>query len=162
MYKYLITILLCLFFAQHTFAATKVGEKFGDWSYACQTQASNKTRCNISQTLVNKKTSKLVLSVVLMKPTTTNELSLIVTAPLGIYIPSGVKATVDNKTNIALSLKRCTNKGCMATAKLPKSLVKKLKAGSKLYIEFYASARSKPITLDVSLNGITKGIAALN
>lgn len=144
-----------------TYSAAKVGDKFGSWSFKCQATAANKTACALSQTLVNKKTKRQVLRVVLNKPTG-QEHQLLVLAPLGIYLPKGVMATIDNAARIPLTLKRCHQQGCMASGTINKQLLTKLKAGKNLDIKFAFSPKAKLVTLKASLMGISSGIKALN
>ncbi|PHS70448.1 MAG: hypothetical protein COB22_08145 [Cycloclasticus sp.] len=143
-------------------AAPKVGDKFGAWSFKCQATAANKTSCALSQTLVNKKTKRRVLRVVLSKQNKSNNHQLLVLAPLGIYIPSGVVATVDKGSSISLALATCSQQGCMARGAVSRQLLQKIKAGNNLNIKFSFNPKAKPVTLQASLKGISAGIKALN
>jgi invasion protein IalB len=142
-------------------APPKVGDTFGNWLFECQALAANKTACVLSQTLSQAKTKQRVLRVTLNKPENSSEFQLVAVAPLGIHIPTGVTGSVDKSTPIPFGLKTCTKQGCIAVAKANNALIKALKSGKNIEISFTANPRRKPVSLNVSLTGITAGINAL-
>jgi invasion protein IalB len=154
-----LSLLLAVTSAQ---AIPKVGDKFGDWVFECTALAANQTHCVLSQTLIQNESKQRVLRVALNKPAESKELQLVAVAPLGIYLPAGLTATIDKKTTVPFILKTCTQQGCIATANVDSKLVKSLTSGKNIELSFSANADSKPITLNVSLNGITTGISALS
>ena len=159
---YLIPALSLLLAVTNAQAVPKVGDKFGDWVFECTALAANKTNCVLSQTLIQNESKQRVLRIALNQPEKSKELQLVAVAPLGLYIPAGLTATIDKNTEVPLILKTCTQQGCIATANVDSKLVKSLTSGNNIEVSFSANADSKPITLNVSLMGIITGISALN
>jgi len=81
--------------------------------------------------------------------------------PLGIYLPSGVTIKTEKGTLIAMTLQACTQQGCIATTKLSAKQIKAIKSENEMTITFSAD-KSTPITVSVSLNGISAGLKEIN
>jgi invasion protein IalB len=141
--------------------AADVGQKFGNWVHECEAVASNKTSCFLSYTHVIKKTNRRFLTLLVGKFGPKNESGLIVFLPLGIYLPSGVVANIDNGKKFNLTVQQCIAGGCRATIALTKKRLKSLRAGQQLSIEFRMNLENEPIIIGSSLKGITKGLQAI-
>ena len=142
-------------------AVPKVGDKFGNWLFECKALAANKTACVLSQTLSQAKTKQRVLRITLNRQENSQEFQIVAVAPLGIHIPTGVTGTIDKGVSIPFTLQTCAKQGCIATAKADRKLINALKSGKNIEISFVANTHSKRITLNISLDGVTAGINAL-
>ena len=139
----------------------KGGERIGDWTFQCQALTASDTRCIIFQQLVNQKNRRPVLRATLAPLGEKKNLGLIVLAPLGIFLGSGVAGKVDEGKQFKFILQRCTKQGCQAAIRVSDSLKADLKRGKRLVIAFKPTANGKPIQLAVSLKGVGAGLKAL-
>ena len=81
----------------------------------------------------------------------------LVSEPLGMRIPDGVRVTIDDGKHISLRFLFCNHNGCMAQAPGTESLglVDKLKKGNNMLVAAINMA-GKPVGYPVSLDGFTK------
>lgn len=143
------------------YAAANSGDKFGDWLFECQALAANKTSCALSQTLIKKETNQRVLRLAISKSQDGKGFMFVTVLSLGIYLPSGVTIKTEKGTLIAMTLQACTQHGCIARKKLSAKQIKAIKSENEMTITFSAD-KSTPITVSVSLNGISAGLKEIN
>ncbi|MFT5720674.1 MAG: invasion protein IalB [Motiliproteus sp.] len=160
LYLMAISVSLLLPFST-AYAAANSGDKFGDWLFECQALAANKTNCMLSQTLINKESKQRVLRLALSNIQDSKGLVLIAVLPLGIYLPSGVTLNTEKGTVIPLNLQTCTQQGCIATSALSSKHIKAIKAENELVVAFSVN-KNTPVTLPVSLNGVSAGLKEIN
>jgi invasion protein IalB len=141
--------------------APKVGERIGDWTFQCQALTASDTRCVIFQQLINQKNRRPVLRATLAPLGEKKNLGLIVLAPLGIFLGSGIAGKVDEGKQFKFILQRCTQQGCQAAIQVTDTLKAELQKGKRLVIAFKPTANGKPVQLAVSLNGVAAGLKAL-
>jgi len=142
------------------YAAANTGDKFGDWLFECQALAANKTSCLLSQTLIKKESNQRVLRLAISKSQQNSGFMLVSVMPLGIYLPAGVTVKTEKGIVIPMIMKACTKQGCIASTPLSKKHLRAIKAGKKLTVIFLAN-QATPITLPISLNGISAGLKEL-
>jgi len=142
-------------------AEAKVGDAFGDWMFGCQALSAKNTICSISQSMINNDTHQRILNLSLSKRGTNKQLVLIVTAPLGLYIPAGITAMIDGKNPFKLILQSCSQSGCVAAINIDKPTEQALKNGNVLGILFSPDASGNPFLVNASLKGVTQGLNAL-
>jgi len=157
-----------LFVAGQTQAdAPKVGDKFGDWIFACKALGPEKTVCAIVQNIdyqteqVQKRLLTLTVRRLQSPESKTSKTILLARLPLGIFLPSGVAARIDETEQFPMFVQTCSQMGCEAVVELDKQKLRGMKAGKKLFIGFKVQANSKVVTIPASLIGFSKGIAVL-
>lgn len=84
--------------------------------------------------------------------------ALTVNTPLGVLIPYGVRAKVDDGDVVPVPLLRCLNDNCAARAPLAEEAVDRLKKGSKATFGFFLQDE---VLVDISLNGFTAAYSDL-
>ncbi len=110
---------------------------------------------------MNQKTRRPVLRATLASIGEKKNLGLIVLAPLGIFLGSGVAGKVDEGKQFKFVLQRCTQQGCQAAIQVSDSLKAELKKGKQLVVAFKPTANAQPVQLAVSLKGVAAGLKAL-
>lgn len=82
--------------------------------------------------------------------------------PLNLFIPSGVRAQVDNgRIEIAPQLLACTARGCLAAFKADGMLLSALQTGLTLDTRIVDARSGRPLSLRFSLRGFTAASAKL-
>jgi invasion protein IalB len=142
-------------------AKLKVGERIGDWTFQCQAVSADQNVCGLLQTIADNKSRQQVLVVAVRHVGEEKKLGMFVTAPLGIFLGSGIGGKVDDGEQFKFNLQTCTQRGCQAATAIEGKRLKELKKGNRLLIGFKAHANAKTITVPVSLKGFTAGLKAI-
>ncbi|WP_152986544.1 invasion associated locus B family protein [Pseudovibrio sp. POLY-S9] len=126
-----------------------------DWQILCEAvteTAGNGQNCRMSQTLMDgeQKRSLLVARVFAGK-----QPSLLVQAPLQVFLKAGVVVQVDKGKSYAFAYEFCNLDGCYAGIPLPKSLLNSFKRG-KTAIFSIRDIQGNQASFDISLKGFTK------
>jgi len=142
-------------------AKPKVGERIGDWTFQCQAIAADENVCGIIQTIADNNTKRQVLAIAVRPLGQEKRLAMFVTAPLGIFLGSGIGGKIDDGEQFKFNLQSCTQRGCQAAIAVENDRLTELKKGERLLIGFKARADANTITVPVSLKGFTAGLKAM-
>lgn len=144
--------------------AIEDGQIFKDWRAKCVSSdtaaSSNERSCHIFQDLLQKESGKRVLHVAIGYLPKQQPLTIIITLPLGISLPPGIRLRIDEKQQKDLVIQACFANGCQAAFQPDQAWLKGLMAGSKAEVIFN-NIHNQAIGVPVSLQGITAGIKAL-
>ena len=144
-------------------ADTKTGDSYGDWAVECHASGpdnNDKNICVLTQTVVDKDKKLKLLKLIIGRGKDAPFFTALV--PLGISIPAGVTATVDQHTPISLTIQTCLQQGCVATTALDEKLLKEIRSGEKLALNFTLRPTAKSVSINGSLKGMKDGMKALN
>ena len=145
-----------------TSAQTRVGEKIGDWIFQCQAISAKETICAIAQVFTNEQSRQPVLVLTIRSLGIEKKLMLFARAPLGIYLPDPVVATIEGGPQLTFIWQRCTQQqGCEASAEINDESRAAMKAGSRMQIAFKGQAGGDPVIFNASLKGITQGLVEI-
>ena len=139
------------------------GETYGDWRAECLKPTTGKKQqpsCHVFQNLLGKESGKRVLHMAIGPIPGKKTLALIITTPLGILLPAGLTLRIDGKDPKRIPMQACFQKGCQAIFPLQSAWQKKLMGGNKAEVIFY-NIQNKPISIQISLKGITAAVTAL-
>jgi invasion protein IalB len=161
-------------------AQSKTAAVFKDWRVLCDERqdANGKAfeQCYMLQDWNQQEQKRRVLQVAIAYPAQRpGEVMAVFTMPLGIFLPTGIKLSVDGSEPFSFPFQRCetwkiktkdgkeaVDAGCKAAIRLNDELLKAFKKGNKANVVFHAPDNrggTKPFEVPVSLNGFT---AALN
>lgn len=127
------------------------------WATRCISSArSEPVDCSISQRAVTQQ-GQLVGAVTIRMPRGDGNAQMIVTAPLGLYIPAGVSYNIDGAASQPLQLRTCERGGCIADIALSADVLGAMRNGQKLNIVFQ-NGPQRVVTLPMSLIGFTAAI----
>lgn len=135
------------------------GDRIGSWEYKCEAIAKDQTICGLIQRIADKGTKKEVLGVT-VRPVSKkeNRLAIVITAPLGIFLGTGIAGKVDDGKQFKFNLQQCTRSGCDAAIILNDDLLAQLRKGKRLLVGFKARAGAKTIIIPVDLKGFDEGV----
>lgn len=144
-------------------AEIKTGDSYGDWAVECHASGpdkNDKNVCVLTQTVVDKDKKLKLLKLIFGRGK--DEPFFTALVPLGINIPAGVTATVDQHKPISLTVQTCFQQGCVATTTLDGKLLKEIRSGEKLAINFTMKPSAKSVSINGSLKGIKEGMKAID
>lgn len=84
----------------------------------------------------------------------------VITVPLGVHLPSGLRLEVDEAEPVDLVFERCDQAGCYAGTPLSETLKETLRKGKNCQISFN-NLEGKTVKATVPLSGFTAGFNAL-
>jgi invasion protein IalB len=142
--------------------AAQAGQ-FRDWSKGCEKAAGEaQERCFIFQTVTLNDTSQAIIKAVIGHLTDDpKETVLILTAPLGVYLPAGVELDVGKYMRKEKhDYLTCDNKGCRAVIEMSGARLKAFKQAPRVKITI-RDGQHRAIEIPLSLRGLTAGLDAI-
>ena len=136
-----------------------VTQEFGDWTVRCY-PISSPAPCEMIEMLVNKKTGRRVLGVVLVYNTSNNQHVMQIALPLGVMLQNGAVLSSDTYTSGVLHFRLCDIQGCYVVAPLDSSAVDQLSRATKAEMQI-VSVEGKRFNIAFSLKGFTSAHNAL-
>ena len=134
-------------------------KNFGDWTVRCY-PATSTVPCEMIELLVNKKSGRRVLGVMIIYNAAQNQNVMQVAMPLGVMLQTGVVLGSDTYTSAVLRYRLCDIQGCYSVAPLDDDAIKALGRATKAEMRI-VSADGKKFALNFSLNGFTAAHEAL-
>ncbi|HEX6930255.1 MAG TPA: invasion associated locus B family protein [Gammaproteobacteria bacterium] len=168
--RILLAVLLATLTVQAQAAETRRDE-FGDWGFICtqpdnaaESEEAAKESCNLFQTaLLNNEQAeggqRVLLTRVGYLGSNENPV-LLVTAPLGILLPSGITVEVEGHETIQIPVQRCHAGGCLAYVVMEQPFIEAFQKAVEAKVTFYDMQR-RGIAIPLSLKGFTKGLEEL-
>ena len=135
--------------ASSAWAQTEEGGQNGDWAKRCNDQG----QC-IIQTGLTDDNGRLV-GVLLLRRHPTDGLVGEIRSPLGLHIPSGVVASVDDAFSFKPILITCDQGSCLSAFRATDEVIGAMKKGGKLIATFVDIRTGKKVGLRFSLIGFT-------
>ena len=86
---------------------------------------------------------------------------VLITLPLGIYLPTGVSLTIDQHADVNFPIERCDPDGCHVLVTLENDTVETLKSGKNLKIMFRDGDKA-PLTIPISLESFSEAFSQIN
>ncbi len=120
------------------------------WLVQC-TDAGTGLRCKATQSLMLAKTKQHLLTVTVQRDTS-NKLSILYRAPLGLFLPAGIKVKFDEKKPKLFPFQTCDSKGCYAASVLAADELSRMRKGKVLEVAF-SNLKRKQIALKLRLDG---------
>ena len=135
------------------------GDIFDDWIMRCD-PASATPRCYLSQRAFIQGSGERVFELAIGQLGENKQVVMLLTAPLGIYLPAGLRVQVDNTITQRVVLLRCNARGCHAELLLNDEFLDLMKKGLQLNITFSDSALQQ-FGFSMSLKGFSSGLQQL-
>jgi invasion protein IalB len=144
-------------------AAPEAGKAFQDWVTRCERAAGDDGReqCFIVQNLVLKEGNQRVMLIAVAFPPDEPDPVAVLTLPLGISLPPGVRLRIDGGEEHLFAVDRCIASGCKVGFVLSGELLGAFKRGLQAVVTIHDGGR-QPITLPVSLRGFTAALRSLS
>ena len=136
-------------------------QQFDDWRRQCDPPVPGKPEsCFIFQKIVSKDSGQNLLAIAFGYYGEKQVPAAIVTVPLGVFLPAGLKLEVPGAKPITIGVETCTQQGCRGGSALTDDDLAALKKGTQATFTMEDQHR-RPLTLPISLKGFSKGFASL-
>ncbi len=141
------------------------GKQYGDWIKECEIIVEADTTeieiCQIMQMLSEPDSDRVVVKVAIGYVPTNDKPVMVISLPLGIFLPPGAQLRVDESEQVGrVPINNCFPAGCQAGAELDSDFVERLSKGNVLQITFGAPS-GQAVTAEISLKGFTAGLNSL-
>ena len=153
--KFLIMVLLS--FSAVQAQSSDPATDFGDWSIRCS--GAEQKDCTLSLSVVRASDKTRVLEAQVVKTLETGP-AMILSTPWGIRLPPGLALQIDKNRPKRFAFEFCDPSGCHLAVPLDKTNLRAFKKGLKAVMQFL-DRNGKPVTVEISLIGFTKGYEAL-
>ena len=141
-------------------------DRFEDWEVSCASPSSastpakdNKKLCRMTQNHVDQKSGRTVLLFTLVKGRT-GRMNVIVSVPMGIYLPPGITISIDGSERFRLLFETCNQSGCHGGYELSAQTLGAFRRGLVAQHSFY-TAKNNRVDIPVSLKGFSKAFSRL-
>lgn len=132
------------------------------WGTSCATtERDAPLSCVLEQSIFVPKTRRQLVNVKIRVEGAEKNPSLLITAPLGLFLPAGVSIRVDGAEPKKLDLQTCDAAGCYVAMALTDELLGLMKAGSDFSVTFQNLAKEE-INVTMPLEGFSDGLAKVN
>lgn len=109
--------------------------------------------CSVFQRGITQ-SGQLVGSVTVRIPADTGKPVIVISAPLGLYLPAGISYSIDGAAAQTLQIQSCDQNGCFANQPITAETLDAMFKGQKLEIAF-SNLNKQSITLPLSLTGFS-------
>ncbi len=135
---------------------------FGDWKKVCETPpGATKKVCFIFQKVNFAETNAMLLQAVIgyFRADIADPM-LILTVPLGTFLPPGIEVRIAGREPILDHFEVCMAIGCQATTRLDAKMLATLSAAAEAEVLVKDGAK-KQVSIPLSLKGLAAGVASL-
>jgi invasion protein IalB len=132
-------------------------ESVEDWVRQCEESGEFSGRCFVRQSLTLKSTGAMLFEIAAGYPLGGDYPLLLLSAPLGTYLPAGITIEVDDTGAYQAVLAYCNTQGCHAYYRMTQELYHLFRSGRWLNVSFLDGTR-RIHRFQVSLNGFSAGI----
>ncbi len=137
-------------------------EEFGDWKRVCETPPGGRESvCFVFQKVNFAETNAMLLQAVIgyFRADITDPV-LILTVPLGTFLPPGIEVRIAGSAPIHDHFEVCMAIGCQATMRLDAKMIATLSGAAEAEILVKDGAK-KQVSIPLSLKGLAKAVASL-
>lgn len=152
-----LTLALCALIHPSSFVNAQEDAGVGDWVTQCDESGEFAGRCFIRQSLTLKDTGRMLFDIAAGYPMGGEYPLLLLSAPLGMYLPGGIILEVDGTGSYRATVAYCNTDGCHAYYRMTPELYRLFRQGRWLNIAFLDGTR-RANRFQVSLNGFSDGI----
>lgn len=123
------------------------------WATQCNaTVRDGEISCFMEQKIALRESGQLVVAITIQVPPETRVPSVVIQVPLGVFLPGGVIAQVDDGLAQTYEIKTCDQAGCYAGDPLSSALLTAMETGETLNIKFQNFSQEE-IVIPVPLTG---------
>ena len=134
-------------------------KEFGDWSVRCY-PVTSPSPCEMVEMLVNKKTGRRVLSILIAYIPARDQHVMQIGLPLGVMLQNGAIMNSDTFTSNVLHFRRCDMQGCYVETPIDNASLSSLARATKAQMQV-VSVDGKKFELAFSLSGFSPAHSAL-
>ena len=131
------------------------------WGARCSGQDRTQTLdCLIEQRVVLSNTGQLLTAVTVRLPPDSGAPVMMVHTPLGLFLPAGLRITIDGAELATMALQTCDTQGCYAGDPVTPEVLTAMQRGETMTVTFQDLQR-QDIAVPVSLLGFTDAFARI-
>lgn len=130
------------------------------WVVSCGDNRG-KLDCRATQQVYVKTTGQRLVAVAVRVPPDTKKPTLMLQAPLGVYLPAGVSLQIGKDKAVTLPFKGCDRFGCLAEYKLNDAELAAMLKGSGLTISVQDQSQKPAFTITVPVTGFAEAYAKI-
>ncbi len=132
------------------------GNTLSKWITKCDApKKKTAAHCTIQQTIIVTKTRQRLLSFTVKVPSDAPLPAMMIQLPMGLFLPDGIKVSIDEKNPLSLKVQTCNPEGCFAGSAISRDMLDSMIKGKRLNITFSNLAKKK-INVPVDLEGFGK------
>lgn len=128
---------------------------YRDWALTCSGDA-----CRLAQTLMSP--DRIWIATVMLHPRAEGGRLAEIFVPPGAHFPSGLFVTTRQNEPLRADWIRCSDKACESRLRLDPAAEAQWKAGAVAELRFRPSPQAPAARADISLMGVSAGLAALD
>lgn len=129
------------------------------WTVPCDGQAGA-LDCRVSLTLVAKEGGQLLISVIVRRPSKTENPTLLLHLPHGIFLPAGASMQIDKGKAEVQPVQTCDTRGCYVGMAVSKELLAALSGGETMTV-VVQDLQKRPVTIPLPLKGFADAFKKL-
>lgn len=133
---------------------------FEDWSKTCET-IQGEELCHIYQTITSRENNQQILHATLGYLSGHPDIVMVLTVPLGVSLPHGLKLQIDQTESVHYQYLFCHDAGCVVRFSITDSYFQALKRGKELRVSMVDLNSQNVLTASMSLMGISAGLQSL-
>ena len=133
---------------------------FGDWAKACETGENGQQECFAFQNVTTKDGSRGILHLTVIKIPQATRPIMVITVPLGIFLPRGLSMSIDGAKPARIPVQVCSTNGCQSQFEMPEELLGSFRAGLEGTVTMFDPS-GKDVKVPFSLKGFTKALGSL-
>lgn len=137
------------------------GKKFGEWTVFCETpEMLGHEVCHLVQERANLADNSRLAELVVTRGDSQDQLAVLITLPLGIWLPDGASIEIDKTSLGRRAIATCEPGGCVVGFGLKPDEHEALTGGLNLRAIF--TYEGQAVAVDFPLKGLNLGLGALN
>jgi invasion protein IalB len=126
------------------------------WATRCNDAAKPQERtCVLSRALVDPSSKRLMVAVTFRIAPPDRKPVMKLLLPVDLYLPAGVKLSIDQGVAQTLKFETCIRGGCLAPVPLDGALLQRLRRGTDIKVG-YQTVDQKPVDLTLKLDGFAR------
>lgn len=134
---------------------------YQDWTRHCEEQGEFAGRCYIRQTLTLRNSGEMLFEIAAGYPLGGEYPLLLMTIPLGSFLPPGIVIGVDDTGQWRATVAHCNSDGCHAYYRMTPELYRMFRQGRWLNVSYQDGSR-RANRFQASLNGFSAAIDSID
>ncbi|MCP4328133.1 MAG: invasion associated locus B family protein [Alphaproteobacteria bacterium] len=157
----LLTILVFAFGARAQQQPLEPEATFDDWAKACEEIPQGGRKCFVFQNVTTQDGTRPIVTLTVLKVPEAARPILLLTVPLGVFLPQGLGMSIDGNEPLRIPLQICSPNGCQSQFEFPDKLLGAFKAGNNGTVKMFDPG-GKEVNVPFSLKGFTKALASIS
>lgn len=141
------------------------GAAFGDWHVLCTAESSAKTSCALTQGIATKEGNRFLAEIGLNPGLQAEEGALVMVlrtpSAMALQVQPGFRIGGPSGEQVDMVWRTCAGDFCTAIQSLDAAAISRLKSANTMIVGYQPMGAEQAVTFNVSLNGVTAGLAAL-